>query len=188
MSFSNLLKNAQATNAKAQTLMASPASVMTLSLENEPVETLIEAYSGDEYIRLDGYDWYEDFEDNNYSTVDKNKNITVDPSQVNITQETNSQFIPFKISRYWDGIDLITMRLWIHYVNSAVDELIQPVNVQYNSEFITFGWLVEGNATQIAGALEFDIIADGTIKSASNVKKQYTWRTKPNGKLNIIEA
>ena len=77
MSFSNLLKNAQATNAKAQTLMASPASVMTLSLENEPVETLIEAYSGDEYIRLDGYDWYEDFEDNNYSTVDKNKNITV---------------------------------------------------------------------------------------------------------------
>ena len=34
--FSDILKNAQATNAQAQTLAASPASVMTLSLENEP--------------------------------------------------------------------------------------------------------------------------------------------------------
>ena len=188
MSFSNILKNAQAQTAQAKTLAASPASVMTLSLENEPIETLVAAYSGEEYTKVNGYDWYDDFEDSNYSTVDTNKNITVDPSQVNITQETNSQFIPFKIARYWDGIDLINMRLWIHYVNNVADELIPPVNVRYNNEFILFGWLVEGTATQVAGALEFEIIADGKIKSSTNVEKQYTWRTKPSGKLNILES
>lgn len=188
MSFSNILKNAQAKTAQTQTLAASPASVMTLSLENEPIETLIAAYSGEEYEKVNGYDWYDDFEDNNYSTVDINKNITVDEKQVNITQETNSQFIPFKISRYWDGIDLINMRFWIHYVNNSVDEQIPPVNVRYNNDHILFGWLVGGNATQISGELKFEILAQGKINSSNGQEKDYLWRTKPNGKLNILES
>ena len=188
MSFSNILKNAQAQTAQAKTLAASPASVMTLSLEDEPTETLIAAYPGDNYTIIDKYDWYDDFEDNNYSTVDINKNITVDAKQVNITQETNSQFIPFKIARYWDGIDLVNMELWIHYVNDAVDEPIRPVNVKYNNDHILFGWLVGGNATQIAGELNFEILAQGTINSSNGQKKDYLWRTKPNGKLNILES
>ena len=179
MTFSNLLKEAQE---------SANDNIMTLSLENEPVENLIASYSEEEYVKIDNYDWYDEFDDTNYSTVDINKNITVDPKQVNITKETNSQFIPFKILRYWDGIDLTKMELWIHYVNDVVDLSIRPVNVRYNEEYILFGWLVGGDATKTAGELNFEILAQGKIYSSSGQEKDYLWRTQPNGKLNILEA
>ena len=45
------------------------------------------------------YKWYTKYQDTKYSTLDEQKRITMDAGQVNITQETRSQFIPFKIPR-----------------------------------------------------------------------------------------
>lgn len=189
MSFSKTLKNAQSTSMMSLKT-ASPVSyeepaVMSLSLEDE----LIAAYSGDSYTRDDlKYKWFDEFNDDNYSTVDINKNITVDPNQINITQEQNSQFIPFKIPRYWDGIDLMNMTLWIHFENKENKcGASSPINVQYNNEFITFGWLVDYSATYIAGEILFEIVAEGKLKYGET-ELDYVWRTRPNGKLNIIES
>ena len=74
---------------------------MTLSSENDEIAV----YAGDDYEIVSGYDRYNQYTDDKYSTVDNNKNITMDSSQINITQETNSQYIPFQIPRYYDGID-----------------------------------------------------------------------------------
>ena len=185
MSFSKTLKNAQMANTS---VAATPivASVSTLSLR--PEESIM-AYSGEEYIRDDGkYDWFDEFVDENYSTVDLNKNVTVNPSQVNINQEQNSQYIPFKIPRYWDGIDLSNMTLWIHFTNSKGEcAPVAPINVRYYSDYIIFGWLVDLSVTYVAGNVEFEIAAVGTISSGTKTL-QYTWRTNPNGKLTVLEA
>ena len=48
------------------------------------------------------YKVYEKYHDEEFSTIDSLKSISVNASQINITQETNSQYIPFKMPRYWD--------------------------------------------------------------------------------------
>lgn len=54
--------------------------------------------TGDQnFTRSGNYTWYDTFSDNDFSTVDTNKEITLSPTQVNITQENNSQVIPFEI-------------------------------------------------------------------------------------------
>ena len=107
---------------------------------------------------------YDEYYDNSYSTVDKLKNVTVDSSQINIVQETNSQYIPFRIPRYWDGIDLMKMLIQIRYENVSTKkgQVSTAVNVASSTTNITFGWLVDQNVTAIAGDVRFEIMATGS--------------------------
>ena len=57
------------------------------------------------------YAWFDEFTDDKISYVDENKDITIDNSQINISQESKSQFIPFEMPRYYDGIDLTKMAI-----------------------------------------------------------------------------
>lgn len=176
MSFSNILKASSATAVSTDTPVATTMRAMSLSAVSETFNGM---------TRSDKYTWYENYQDENYSLVDSNKNIIIDETQINLTQEENSQFIPFKIPRYWDGIDLMDMAIKIRYVNEKKEEnIVIPVNVQYNSEFIIFGWLVDSYATYLKGTLLFEIFATGVNEKGDN----YVWRTRPNGKLNILES
>ena len=56
--------------------------------------------------------------DENISYVDDKKNVKVNEFQVNITQETNSQYMPFIMNRYYDGIDLVNMKLSFYFENA----------------------------------------------------------------------
>lgn len=129
---------------------------------------------------------YNEYYDDAYSTVDKIKNVTVDSSQINIVQETNSQYIPFRISRYWDGIDLMNMLIQIRYENVSTKkgQVATAVNVASSSTNITFGWLVDENVTAIAGDVRFEIMATGTNEKGNT----YVWRTRPNGRLTVLEG
>lgn len=46
----------------------------------------------------------------------------MDDSQINLTQEDNSQFIPFEMPRYYDGVDLMQMLIQVHYVNKNKED------------------------------------------------------------------
>ena len=131
------------------------------------------------------YKVYENYHDEDYSTIDTSKSINVNASQINITQETNSQYIPFKMPRYWDGIDLMDMLIQIHWKNGkGHGDISEVVNVQYNDNDIVFGWLINDNITAIAGNVQFEITAIGVNEKNEN----YKFRTKPNGKLTVLEA
>ena len=87
--------------AKPMMMAATPASmsvndnsIMTLAAEDDM--ELIPAYS--EWTKSNKYVWSDQYTDSKASYVDENKNITVDNSQINLTQEENSQFIPFEMS------------------------------------------------------------------------------------------
>lgn len=91
------------------------------------------------------YTYYNDeYHDDSISTVDSNKNITLSETQINITQEKNSQYIPFEIPRYYDGFDLSKTELSIYWVNkNGSGSTSLPVDVYYSDDKIRFAWLVD---------------------------------------------
>lgn len=131
------------------------------------------------------YDIYNQYTDENCSTVDSLKNVQVDSNQINITQEVNSQYIPFSIPRYWDGIDLMDMFIQFHYVNKdGASGISNAINVRYNDDTILCAWLIDDNVTSAAGEVDFEITATGVNEKGNN----YLWKSRPNGKLTVLEA
>ena len=156
----------------------------TLNVPNSHNE--IEMYSvNDNWSVSDKYLYYDDYFDNVISKIDEEKNIVVDSKQINITQESNSQYIPFEMNRYYDGFDLLGTTILIHFVNkNKYEDFASPVNVCYNDTKIRFAWLVDKRVTSIEGKVEFEIQAIGTNSKGD----EYIWKTKPNGSLNILKS
>ena len=157
------------------------SSIMTL---NET--SMIAAYSGDDgsWHQHPDYDYYSDYSDDNISLIDDVKNINLNEKQFNITQENNSQYIPFEMPRYYDGFDLTTTAISIFYVTQYGEASDQPINVTYNDKKIRFAWLVSDNATRMAGKIEFEIQAIG-VNSAG---KPYVWKSRSTDKLNVLQS
>ena len=163
-----------------------PFGIMTLD-ENYGIA----AYAGDDgnWTQHTGYVYYSTFSDNNLSVINDKKEISLNDKQINITQEENSQFIPFEMSRYYDGYDLTKATLSIHYeTKNGRHGSSKAINVTYNNEKIRFGWLVDAGATLEAGKLKFEIHAYGTVRGNDGVVKGYTWKTKPNENLNVLQS
>ncbi len=201
LSFSESLAAAKAaaTSATTKTSDANEGvATMNISYDNEVATTdiavdfasetgLIAAYSGDDggWIHSDKYLHYPDYSDDNLSTIDSKKNITINQNQINLTQESNSQYIPFEMDRYYDGFDLMNATLLIHFVNKNKDEdYANPINVTYNDEKIRFAWLVNSNGTAVAGKLNFELQAIGVNSKGDT----YKWISRPCDDLNVEES
>ena len=134
MSFADFLKNSTLTSdtdssTASSTTSASP-TVATVSLASSESEVSVMplSESSDNNVSLYSesgwsedrthYRWFEDYRDDNYSIVNDEKNIALNSKQINITQEENSQFIPFEMARYYDGIDLMNAIISVHYTRS----------------------------------------------------------------------
>lgn len=153
----------------------------TLALTNT-VET---STTEETWTQHTDYDWYEEYYDENYSTVDELKRIHINSKHVNLSQEENSQIIPFIMPRYWDGIDLVTKKIMINFVNiKGLGSASKPKNFMYSDDEIKFYWLIDGDATAIAGKLLMEIYAYGSNEKNEN----YQWRTQPNSEIVIQES
>lgn len=163
------------------------ATPMPMSLANDIMEiNASEVFSKDMTGR---YAWFDAYIDNNISIVDANKGISVNNAQVNISQESNSQFIPFEMDRKYDGIDLKDMALSIHFTTSDGQHFAsKPVNVEYSENKIRFAWLVDTNATHIDGNIKFEIHADGLILDDTKKEYGYRWKSQSTDKFNILKS
>lgn len=204
LSFEESLKNNKiiASNKKAEVQVVPMINDDDIAVSNDGITTLneymplvesytIAAYSGEDgnWQQHSGYVYYSTFSDDNISIIDDKKEINLDGKQFNITQEENSQYIPFEMARYYDGYDLTKAALSIHYVTKEKRHgSSKPINVTYNNNKIRFGWLVDANATIDAGNLTFEIHAYGTVVGNDGVAKAYTWKTKSNKTLNVLES
>lgn len=165
----------QLSQAIATPMMMSARSVAAYNVQNWQID--------DRYIRFDNCC------DEKFSIIDENKNIIIDPSQVNISQEINSQFIPFEMQRRYDGIDLVDMAISIHYDRSdKTHGSSKPVNVEYNDEKIRFIWKVDDQATCVVGSLTFEIHADGLIVDNTGMSHSYRWKSRPTEKFSILPS
>lgn len=169
--------------------ITSEPAIMTLAAEDELMPAYDPMVVADENwmkpTNAHLYDYYNgEYSDEKFSEVDENKNIIFANGQINLTQEKNSQYIPFRIPRRYDGFDLTTTELSVYWVNKlGAGSSAIPVDVYYNSDQIKFAWLVDDDVTMVAGDIEFEIHAEGKNSKG----RGYTWKTRSN-KLNVIQA
>ena len=131
------------------------------------------------------YKFYDDYSSDAASPVGYDKVVTLRPDQVNIAQESNSQYIPFQMPRFYDGFDIANTKLQFYYVNEVGEYGIDyAVNVFKCEDKIRFAWLVSGSVTKIGGGIQFEIQAIG--ENSNN--DTYIWKTYPNKEINISEA
>lgn len=117
------------------------------------------------------YARYSEYSDPNFSTIDENKNISMDSSQINLTQEENSQYVPFKMFRRYDNVDQLNMTLIMHAVTpSGADAYATPVNMQYDEDYLYFGIIIPGTICAEAGTVQFEIQSLGTNEKGENYK------------------
>lgn len=163
-------------------------SVMTLNeVNSEPIA----AYSGDDgnWNQDSKYVYFNIFSDENISTINTEKDVILHNKQFNITQEENSQYVPFEMPRYYDGYDLTNAEISIHYNTSdGAHGSARPINVTYNDEKIRFAWLMDANATRVAGKLKFEVHAYGTVTGDDGTPLSYVWKSKSNGNLNVVQS
>ena len=201
LSFEDSLKNSStnniATTKNENIEVPAVMSVEETSIDSPSIMTLdampmmMAAYSGDDgnWQQHADYVRYSAFSDDNISTINDKKDISLNEKQYNITQEENSQYIPFEMPRYYDGFDLVNTVISIHYTTkSGRHGGSKPVNVTFNDEKIRFGWLVDAGVTLDAGAVEFEIHANGTVTGSDGISKGYTWKSKSNKNLNVLQS
>ena len=192
----SLKKNAVANNIVVAATSVNNMAITNMAIKDNSIMTLdenygIAAYSGDDgnWQQHSDYVYYYSFSDDNISVVSENKDINLNNKQFNITQEENSQYIPFEMPRYYDGFDLVNTAISIHYeTKSGRHGASKPVNVTYNNEKIRFGWLIDANATIDVGTLKFEIHAYGSVTGSDGVSKSYVWKTKSNSTLNVLQS
>lgn len=173
---------------RAASAVTEDYSVMTL----DDTSGEIAAYAGESWTKHPDYKHYRVFSDDNVSTVLENKSVSLDPNQFNITQESNSQYIPFEMPRKYDGFDFIDNGavLSIHYDRAdGAHGSDEPVNVEYSEDTIRFGWLVDSKATRVVGKLKFEIHAVGTVADDDLIEtRSYVWSTRTNESLTVLPS
>lgn len=181
MSFADSMKKKITESNTPVTLDLKPQDYLTTA---EAVGTLDDEWEKPENSST--YEYYNgEYNDDSYSVIDKNKNVTLSSEQINLTQEKNSQYIPFMMPRFYDGFDLSTAKLSIFWVNEDKNgSFAQVVDVYRNADKIKFALLVDKKMTAKSGKISFEIHAEG--KNSKNY--EYLWKTKPNDGLNVLQS
>lgn len=164
---------------------SNPVTAQTIA-ENVPATAAFSVEAQEEWVRDTHYEWYDDYYDNTISTIDENKKITLGKGQINLSQEENSQYVQFEMAKKYDGFDLATTNISIHFDRKDGEHgSSQAVNVEYNETLnkIRFGWLIDGNATHVPGKLLFSVHADGQNSKGH----AYRWKTKSCDAITIEE-
>lgn len=120
--------------------------------------------------------------DENYSIIDEYKIVQLNDKQINVTQESRGQYVPFEMARFYDNIDLSAGSISINYVRNGETEATREpaVNIQYtdsdrSTDRLRFGWLVSDIATNIAGILKFEVWVEGVGPDG----QAYVWKSQP---------
>lgn len=108
--------------------------------------------------RVSGYEIYEQYSDAAENVIDISRQIRMAANQTILTQDSNLQYLYFKMFRYYDGVDQATMKLKIHALNPDNYEIyIVPVNVSYDDEYLYFGVILDQNLCAKAGVIRFEV-------------------------------
>lgn len=116
----------------------------------------------EEWVKSDKYMDYPKYHDDDYTYIE-GRTIGDIAAQISVQGEAYSQYISFMMDRYYDGIDLMGMSIWIHYeLKDGSGSEDSPVNVMYNDSTIRFNWIIPEKATQQSGDIKIGVWVNGT--------------------------
>lgn len=93
--------------------------------------------------------------------IDSNRYITVPESlkRIAVQYDNNMETVTFDCPRYWDGIDMSTMKVYINYLTkNNVRGMYWAENVTIDTEdprIMHFDWTISRNVTRVKGNLSF---------------------------------
>lgn len=141
------------------------------------------------------YKYYSVYADTVSATIDSQKNVNLSANQIVITQESNSQYIKFRMPRSYDGVDLPgkngeDITLWIHFENGSGQRGRRaPINVYYEEDHIVFGWLLDLYVTAASGRIRFEIRAEGSVPGTGvGDRIDYQWKSRINDSITVLES
>ena len=128
------------------------------------------------------------FSDSSLSSVNLNKSVGLQANQISLTQEKNSQYVPFSLSRKCDGYDLYNGVIWIVTNAGTKDNekgtyAVAPINVYATEDTIYFGWLIDEWITRKAGQVLFEIHVHGQVEGREGdevITRGYVWKSRPS--------
>lgn len=128
----------------------------------------------EEFTLYDGYPISPQYKENVCVDISDRKIASLS-GQSSVSGESNSQYIEFKMERYYDGIDIMTKRLQVVYeVARDTAGVSTPVNVRYSKQSIILGWVIPAEAVPKASTIRVALTAIGTED-----EKTYIWKTLP---------
>ena len=136
---------------------------------------------GSTWEAVDGFNTVAYTEGQCFEISASTKEISKLTGQPLVAGEENSQYIKFRMKRYFDGIDISTKHIQIIYMSpAAIGDINEAVNVERNDEYVQFGWVVPALACTEAGTLAFSV----EVVGAGYVLKSRTYSHKVMPGLN----
>lgn len=104
---------------------------------------------------------------------------------INVVDESYSQYIQFEMPRFYDGVDLLTKRLYVHWESDsgAMGDNNAAVNVLYSESNIRFGWVCPPEAVATESMLKIMPFATGEHDGKNYVFKTMYAEYKPKVSL-----
>ena len=141
----------------------------------------------EEFQRLEPYALVSDYTDDEGPIEVVGRTIGDTSSEISVEGENSSQYLQFLMPRYYDGIDLTTMTINIHYeIQEGIGSNDYPVNAYYSDEHIKFGWIIPQQALMDEGIIYFCIFALGSQGNRSYVFKTETKKYEVKSGLDIM--
>lgn len=132
-----------------------------------------------------------DYEQEGHIVIDKDRRISVpaELQRIAVQYDHNIETVKFDCPRYWDGIDMSEMSIFINYMrNDGVkgSYMVDDVTIDEEDENIMhFTWTVGGHATRVKGELCFIVC----IKKLDDAGTELIhWNTELNQDLYISEG
>lgn len=98
---------------------------------------------------------------NEHVIIGSDRHITVPESlyKIGVQFDHNAETITFDCPRYWDGLDLSTMRAYVNYMRpdeSFGAYLCESIQVDGSDNTVMhFKWVISGHVTEIPGQIVF---------------------------------
>lgn len=109
--------------------------------------------------------------------IDKNRDVFVPAKLIclGVQYDHNVESVTFDCPRYWDGIDLLDLTMYINYIRSDREHgsylITDAVANEQDSNIINFTWVITGHVTEKSGKIQFLICAKNVDESGNSVNR-----------------
>lgn len=132
-----------------------------------------------------------DYEQEGHIVINKDRRISVpaELQRIAVQYDHNIETVKFDCPRYWDGIDMSEMAIYINYMrNDGIkgSYLVNDVEIdETDNNIMHFTWTVSGHATQVKGELCFIVC----IKKLNDAGTELIhWNTEINSDMYVSEG
>ena len=101
--------------------------------------------------------------------------------------DTNSNILTFEINRYYDNVDLLTKNIKFIVKNELGMFTEDAVNIQYNSVFLRFSWILSDSVTYKSGTISAAIVFLGSESGYKYALKTVPFTIKIENSLDFME-